>query len=160
MITTRNGEHMPAPLAPRKRAAILKDIEAGGKPRNQIARDHGVSAGSVTNIAREARIGDAFDRSSTKKATEAAQIDHAAVLAKLAARHAGVAGAILASFEVMGADEWSAVSPHTRAIALGICSDKARELAPADDEAQVDAARSLLNVVFEDIVARHGDDRS
>lgn len=57
-----------------KRRAIADDIRAG-KARNQIARDHHVSVGSVTNIARENQISDAFDRSATKRATEAAVAD-------------------------------------------------------------------------------------
>jgi transposase-like protein len=145
---------MPAPLAPGKRAAILEDIEAGQSCR-ATARKHGVAQSTVSKLAKDHGLG--FERSQTKKATEAAQIDHAAVLAKLAARHAAVAGNILASFEAMELEDWGRVSPHTRAVALGICSDKARELAPDNDEAQVEAARSLLNVVFEDIMVRHGE---
>ena len=147
---------MPPRMAPDKRAAILAAIRAGG-PRNQIARDHSVSSSTVTRIARENGLTDAFDRSQTKKATEAKLVDHQAALAALASRFASVAGNILASYEAMTAEDWAEVSPHTRAIALGICADKARELAPDGGEAQVEAARSLLNVVFEDIVARHGE---
>lgn len=145
---------MPASLAPGKRAAILQDIEAG-KSCGQTARDHHVARSTVHKLAKDNGLG--FERSQTKKATEAAQVDHAAVLAKLAARHAAVAGTILASFEAMSAADWGDVSPHTRAVTLGICSDKARELAPADDEAQTEAAKSLLSAVFDDIVARHAD---
>lgn len=76
---------MPASLAPEKRAAILADIRAG-KPRNQIARDHGVSAGTVTNIARENNEAGAFDRSATKTATAAATADSAAVRAATSRR--------------------------------------------------------------------------
>jgi transposase-like protein len=63
-----------ARISDTKRQAIAADIRAG-KPRNQIALEHGVSAGSVTNIAREFEISDAFDRSATKRATEAAVAD-------------------------------------------------------------------------------------
>ena len=145
---------MPARMAPGKRAAIIEDLRAGVSC-GQTARNHHVGRSTVSRIAKAEGI--SLERSQTKKATEAAQIDHAAVLAKLASRHAAVAGNILASFEVMELEDWASVSPHTRAIALGICSDKARELAPDNDEVQVEAARSLLNVVFEDIVARHGE---
>jgi len=144
---------MPAPLAPRKRAAVLKDIRAG-LPRNEIARKHKVSQGTVTGIAKAEHLTDAFDRSATIKATAAAQADHQAMLADLAARHMKTANAILDSFE--GDHDWSGVSPHTRAIALGICSDKARELAP-DTDGQADAAKSLLSAVLDGMVARHGD---
>jgi transposase-like protein len=145
---------MPARMAPQKRAAIEQDLRDGISAR-QTARKHGVSQSTVSRIAAAAAI--SLDRSQTKKATEAAQIDHAAVLAKLAARSASVAGDILASFEAMDLDAWGKVSPHTRAIALGICADKARELAPDSDEAQIEAARSLIGTVFEDIMARRGE---
>jgi hypothetical protein len=141
-------------MAPSKRDAILEDIRAG-KSCGQTARDHDVARSTVSKLAKDNGL--SFERSQTKKATEAAQVDHAAVLAKLAARSAGVAGNILASFEAMSADDWADVSPHTRAIALGICADKARELAPDTDEAQVEAARSLIGAVFDDIVARRGE---
>jgi transposase-like protein len=145
---------MPAPLAPRKRAAILADIDAGMSCR-AASRKHGVSQSTVSRLAKDHDRN--FERSQTKKATEAAKIDHAAVLVKLAARSASVAGDILASFEAMGLDDWKAVSPHTRAIALGICADKARELAPDDDEAQAAAAKSVLSAVLDNLTAKHGD---
>ena len=67
---------MPKALAPELREAIIEDIRAG-KSRNQTARDHDVSAGTVTNIAKT--VSDhAFDRSATKSATEAAVADNAA----------------------------------------------------------------------------------
>lgn len=68
------------------RAAILDDIKAGQKSRNQIARDHHVGVGSVTNIAKHAGLTDAFDRSSTKNATEAARLDNAALRATTSRR--------------------------------------------------------------------------
>lgn len=63
-----------ARISDTKREAIAQDIRAG-KARNQIALEHGVSAGSVTNIAREFELTEAFDRSATKRATEAAVAD-------------------------------------------------------------------------------------
>ena len=64
------------------RDAVAADLRAG-KPRNQIARDHNVSAGSVTNIAREIGVA-AGDRSATKHATEARKVDLAAERTRLA----------------------------------------------------------------------------
>jgi hypothetical protein len=61
-------------IDPAKRAAIEADIRARRKGRNEIARDHGVSVGSVTRIAQQIQDNQeppAFDRSSTKRATEA-----------------------------------------------------------------------------------------
>jgi len=66
---------MPKALSARKRNAVLADIQAGQKSRNQIARDHGVSPGTVTNIARNAAITGAFDRSQLKDALQAKAVD-------------------------------------------------------------------------------------
>jgi integrase len=74
---------MPKPLDETKRAAILADIRAGQKPRNQIARDHDVSPSTVTGVAKTAGITDAFDRSQTLKATRAKSDDNAAKRAQL-----------------------------------------------------------------------------
>jgi len=69
---------MPKPLDQAKREAIEHDIRAGHS-RNAIARDHGVSGSTVTKIAKtlEALEGatPAFDRSATKRATEARAVD-------------------------------------------------------------------------------------
>lgn len=69
-----------------KRAAILEDIKSGEKARSQIAEDHAVSTTSVSKIAHDAGITDAFSRTQTKNATEAAQADNAASRARLAER--------------------------------------------------------------------------
>lgn len=67
----------PTPIPQAKRDAILADIRGGLFGRNAIARAHGVSAGSVTNIAR--RDGAFFERCvRTATATEARRIDLAA----------------------------------------------------------------------------------
>ncbi len=55
-------------LTPEERERIVGLIEAGGK-RNEIVRETGRSAGTVSAIAKE--IDRPFDRSATKKATEA-----------------------------------------------------------------------------------------
>lgn len=85
---------MPARISDDRRAAILADIQAG-KPRNQIARDHNVSAGTVTNIANQGGVTDAFDRSATKRATEAAVADNRAVRAVVSRRFLDKASEIL-----------------------------------------------------------------
>lgn len=77
---------MPAPIPATKRAAILAEVRAGAKGRNQIARDHGVSVGSVTKIAKDADLPEAFDRSLTKNATKAAVADNRAIRAATARR--------------------------------------------------------------------------
>ena len=77
---------MPRPIPDDVRQAVIDDIRAGEKSRNQIARDHDVSVGTVTNIARRAGLTAAFDRSATKNATEAAKADNAALRASTSRR--------------------------------------------------------------------------
>ncbi|MBF8193269.1 helix-turn-helix domain-containing protein [Nonomuraea sp. K274] len=77
---------MPRPIPDNVRQNILDDINAGEKSRNQIARDHNVSVGTVTNIAKRAGLTTAFDRSATKNATEAAKADNAALRAATSRR--------------------------------------------------------------------------
>jgi hypothetical protein len=77
---------VPPRLPDDKRAAIQADIEASQKSRNQIARDHDVSVGTVTNIAKAAGLTTAFDRSQTKTATEAKKADNAALRASTSRR--------------------------------------------------------------------------
>jgi hypothetical protein len=57
-------------------------LHSEGKTRNEIARATGVSAGSVTNICRDAGL--SFDRSATKHASEARAVDLAAGRIRLA----------------------------------------------------------------------------
>lgn len=68
---------MPAPLHPDIRAAIITAIKSGAT-RNAIARDHHVSGATVTKIAKDEGLAGAFDRSATKRATEARSADVAA----------------------------------------------------------------------------------
>lgn len=77
---------MPRAIDDAVRDAILEDIRAGQKSRNQIARDHNVSVGTVTNIAKRSGLTSAFDRSATKNATEAARLDNAALRAATSRR--------------------------------------------------------------------------
>jgi hypothetical protein len=78
---------MPAPLPPGKRAAIVKDIKKakkdGGLSRNEIARTHDVSPSTVTKIAGQESLSDAFDRAQTQQCTRASKFDAAAARAQL-----------------------------------------------------------------------------
>lgn len=69
------------PISDAQRQQVI-DLHGQGLPRNQIARDVGISAGSVTNICRAAGL--AFDRSETKHASEARAVDLAAGRIRLA----------------------------------------------------------------------------
>lgn len=75
----RNG-----PLDPHKRAAILADIHARQLGRNAIARKHRVGLGTVSTIAHDEGIYDAFDRTQTARATADRQADMKARRAQLA----------------------------------------------------------------------------
>lgn len=60
----------------------VTDLHARDLSRNEIARIVGISAGSVTSICKAAGL--SFDRSATKRATEARQVDLAAARVRLA----------------------------------------------------------------------------
>lgn len=75
-----------------KRAEVLK-LHTEGMPRNQIARQTGVSAGSVTNICKDNDR--AFDRSATKDASAARAVDLTAARLNLAHRLNDVANGML-----------------------------------------------------------------
>jgi hypothetical protein len=90
---------MPAPIPDTTRAAILADIQAGQKGCNAIAREHGVSPGTVENIARDAGLVDAFARTKTENATRARQSD-------LAARRAVIAEMLLDDIQALRDRAW------------------------------------------------------
>lgn len=68
-------------ISDEQKAQVLA-LHTEGHARNEIARRVGISAGSVTNICRAAAR--TFDRSETKQATAARQIDLAAGRIRLA----------------------------------------------------------------------------
>ncbi|MBB3158033.1 hypothetical protein FHS07_001729 [Microbacterium proteolyticum] len=69
------------------------NLHAIGVPRNEISRRTGVSAGSVTNICRDAGL--SFDRSATKQASEARTVDLAAGRIRLAEKMLAVSESML-----------------------------------------------------------------
>lgn len=71
------------PIPAEKRDAVLADIRAGGLSLNQIAKNRGVSKATVSKIAKDAGINDAFDRTRTEAATQAHAIDSRARREKL-----------------------------------------------------------------------------
>jgi len=73
---------MAKPLTDDEKAVIVEAIEAG-EPRNEIARRHQRSAGTITRIAQAHGL--SFDRSKTKTATQAKVADNEAALAELRA---------------------------------------------------------------------------
>lgn len=76
---------MPPRIPDDQREAILVDIQSG-MARNEIARKHKRSPGTISNIARDAGLTDPFDRTETENATKAAQADNASRRAELSRR--------------------------------------------------------------------------
>lgn len=64
------------PITDEQRAQVLRLARDGNLSRNQIAKDTGVSAGSVTNITKAAGI--SFDRTATEQAVKSRKADLAA----------------------------------------------------------------------------------
>lgn len=64
-----------ARISDQQRAAILQDVQAGTKSCRQIAKDHGVSQATVSELAKAEGITDAFNRAQTEKATAARAAD-------------------------------------------------------------------------------------
>lgn len=76
---------MPPPIDPDKRQQIVAAIQAGGGC-NAIARLFDVAPSTVSKIASDDGMFDAFDRSETKRATEARKVDLAAWRTEFAQR--------------------------------------------------------------------------
>lgn len=139
------------------RDAILNDIRAG-KPRNQTARNHGVSVGTVTNIANRAGLTDAFDRSATEKATRARIIDCRALREQLKLDLLGDAQRLRkrawSKYQVaVGTGEGTEIvtlelpplmDVRAAYTSIGICVDKSIAVERHDTDSGVDQARSML----------------
>lgn len=69
------------PISDDQRQRII-DLHGQGLSRNDIARQTGVSAGSVTNVCKQNDL--SFDRSGTEKATKSKQADDKAMRALIA----------------------------------------------------------------------------
>lgn len=72
------------PITDQQRADVLRLAREGTLSRNQIAKDVGVSAGSVTNICKAAGV--SFDRAATEVAVRSRKADLAARRAELQLR--------------------------------------------------------------------------
>lgn len=118
---------MPPPIPDTKRAQILGDIKAGGTCRG-IARQHGVSRTTVSKLAQDAGLDDAFGRQQTKKATAASVADSASRRAKLAENLIKLAE--LSMDQAVA--ELGEASARDAAVVLGIAVDKHRALVDMD----------------------------
>lgn len=143
---------MPPRLPDDKRAAILADIQAGTKSRNQIARDRGVSVSTVTKLAQESGNADAFDRSQTKSATAAAQADNRAKRAAEAT--AAIDAAPLLRMNLLTAQNGR--DAQGWAVAYGIVLDK-HSMLEKHDATDPGAMGSLLGSLLEGLQQRHGN---
>lgn len=161
---------MPRPLDPAKRRAILTDIKAGHQ-RNEIARDHNVSGSTVTKIAAQEGIENAFDRTQTQNATRARNADLNETRSVLIDRLYGIAGRMLDRVESpytqivpsqAGAELVTTKLPPLRDAQAGMSSaaialDKAARLEDRQGDGKVDAAKSLLGTMFDTLQKAHGD---
>jgi transposase-like protein len=123
---------VPSRIPDEARAAILADIEAGQLSRNAIAREHGVSTTSVSQIAKDAGIEQAFSRENTQKATEAAVIDAKARRAALASNALDGATAALATLR----ERIAKMSDRDLITLFGVATDKHVALNRVDSDAQ------------------------
>lgn len=163
---------MPKPLPPDLRNAIAEAIRAGGK-RNQIAREHGVSPSTVSKIARDDGLTNAFDRTHTENATRAKQADNRAMRAELARRLLVKANEFIdlmdqphKVFNFGGKDntynEKTLPRPPASDLrnlmtAAAVAIDKHVVIERLDSGAGADQAASLLGSLFDQLQERHGD---
>ena len=156
---------MPKPLPEDKRAAILADIQTGTKSRNQIARDHGVSTYSVTSIAKDAGLEDAFNREHTEKATRARAVDVKAMREQLKLdlledaqrlrRRAWSPYQVVVSTpqgaDIVTIDEPPLAEARAAYTAIGIAIDKSLVLERHDSTGGDSGAASMLDALAEGI---------
>lgn len=120
---------MPKPLDAAVRAAILTDIRAGTLSARAIAKKHGVAASTVSKLAADHGVVDAFERAQTKKATDARQADDKARVAVIQSRLLDLTEAAL----VQVFAELHDLRADKAAVVLGIAVDKFRALQAGAD---------------------------
>ena len=124
---------MPPPMPPDKRAAIIAAIEACVDGTNEqsagaIARAHDVAPSTVTKIAKQEGLDEAWQRTQTAAASRATAIDNRA-------RRAALSSGMLEDAERLRARLWE---PTTVVTATG--SKVALELPPPGDARQLSSA--------------------
>lgn len=160
---------MPARLDDDKRAAILADIEPGTLSRAAIARKHGVAPSTVSVIADENGIVDAFDRANVENATRARTAD-------MKARRALLAEGLLVDAELLRHRAWSEhtelvstiTGPVTATldlppldevrnayVSLGIAVQRHMELARFDADTGAGEVKSMLGTLAEGLQAAY-----
>lgn len=162
---------MPPRIPDTQRAAILADIRAGTKGRNQIARDHQVSVSTVTKIAKDSGSTDAFDRSLTEKGTRAAVADNRS-------RRAQIASDLLDDVARLRERAWAQYTYYERGqagpelvtleqpplkeakeayVAIGICLQRHAELEKIDADRGEENVKSMLGDLAQALKVVAGD---
>lgn len=145
---------MPKPLADNIRAAILTDIRAGTLSARAIAKAHGVAPSTVSKLAADNGIADAFERAQTKKATAAAVADNAA---ERASQSAQMLRLTKVAMDRLAATLPSA-SPMVAVTAFGILADKHLAFEAHDSVGTgVEDAKSLITGLFDSLRERNGE---
>lgn len=138
------------------------DLHKQGLSRNDIARQAGVSAGTVTNVCKANDL--TFDRSATKHATQAKVADNKARRASIVSRLYGRTESILGRLEsdtyryfvttkegtemVEDADP-PAAEERNHATAIGIYLDKAAALEKVDAAQASEPGVNMLSALAE-----------
>lgn len=174
---------MPKPLADDIRAAILTDIRAGQKSARQIAKDHGVAASTVSKLAADNAVPEAFERAQTVKATRAREADNASRRATLAARRLALAEALQGDAERLREQMWqphlyfdwggkehdydervqpepTAADKRTLMGAAAVAVDKSIKLAPPDGGDDPALVRSMLGALGTALTTAFADEEA
>jgi hypothetical protein len=142
---------VPAPIRENVRSAIEQAIRDGHGTVScrGLARRFGVSADTVSRIAKNAGLSDAFGRTKTKKATQAKIADMAARRAVLAERMLDVAERLVDRVTDPYVHEPSLPSVLHSMTALGIAIDKHMSLIRFDSQGSgSDAVVSLVDALI------------
>lgn len=158
---------MPAGHVTDQDRAHVRQLHAAGKGRNEIARETGLSAGTVSGIAEN--LGLSFDRSTVIAATEARKADNAARRAALVSRCYQRAEQILTrleadSFRTLVKGEYGRESPDdldfvppqeekALAQALGTHLANAARLEQVDGDGGLDQAKSVIGSLADGLAA-------
>jgi hypothetical protein len=139
---------VPRPLADDVRAAILADIRAGQLSARAIAKRHGVAASTISKLAKDAGVVDAFERTQTQKATRAVEIDNRA-------RRAIIATELLNDVAHLRERAWS---PYTVAMGTAMGVEKVTlDLPPLGE---VRSAYTAIGIVLDKHLALDRHDNS
>lgn len=137
---------MPAELPHHQRQQVI-ELHVRGQTRNGIARTLNISQGAVTRICEQAGL--TFDRSQTRKATEARAADDRQQRGFLASETLFAATRVQAALLAkVNAGEGSV---RDLAIAFGVLLDKHQQLVAQDSDQGVEEAKSMLGDLYESL---------